>query len=260
MSKIDKSKRTKHWLLEFLGLLLMALVVDLIARQLDTTISELITHLITKRLLVDLLYTLRRFGLGYAIAFVTAIPIGITVGRVKSVGDVLGTPIEFLHPIPSAVVIPLGLAFIGIGEGMKVFVVWFGAFWPILISTRQACRQLDPILLQTAQVFHLSRLRTLFTVVVPIIVPSITSAARTALAIALLLAVTVEMIAGGDPNGLGYFIADSQRSFQRGQMLVGVVVLAIFAFLMNAFFSIIEKRIKRRRFAYYEKTFKPSNT
>jgi ABC-type nitrate/sulfonate/bicarbonate transport system permease component len=246
MSRVREISKTRKWLLKILGVILVALIVNQIARHLDTKINELIQSfwmLMTKGgLVVDLLHTLKRFGLGYIIAVLTAVPIGIVIGRVKSVAAVLDIPIELLRPIPSAVIIPLGLAFLGIGESMKVFVVWFGAFWPMLVFVRQACRHIDPILLETAQVFDTSRFRTLYTVVLPAIVPSILAAARTALAIALLLAVTVEMIAGGAPDGLGYFIIDSERSFQRGQMLVGVVILSIFGYLINWIFSIIEKQ------------------
>ena len=67
----------------------------------------------------------------------------------------------------------------------------------MLVVTRQACRHIDPILLETARVFEISPFRILSTVVLPACTPMILGAARTGLAIALLLAVTVEMIAGG---------------------------------------------------------------
>jgi ABC-type nitrate/sulfonate/bicarbonate transport system permease component len=248
------SESLKRWGLKAIGAIGMLIFIEVIGIPLKTTIRELVEilwNLSTEQgLMNDLWITTRRFMLGYFLALMTAVPFGIIVGRIKSLNAIFNLPIELLRPIPSAVVIPLGIAFLGIGDYMKVFVIWFGAFWPMLVVTRDTCSKLDPTLLETAEVFHLSRTRTMLTIVLPATIPPIMATARAAMAIALLLAVTVEMISGGDPSGLGFFIVDSQRSFQQGKMLAGVMILAVFGYLLNMGFRTIESTIYQKRFNY----------
>lgn len=248
--------RWKRVALNLAGMLAVALLVDVTGRAIHAPLEKLAIIiwrlLTTEGLLLDLWHTTRRFLVGYALAVATGVPVGILVGRSRVLAAIFDAPIELLRPIPSAVVIPLALAYLGIGEQMKVFVVWFGAFWPLLVVTRNGARHIEKQLLDVARVYHLSPLRTLAAITVPAIVPHVLGATRAALAIALLLAVTVEMIAGGDPTGLGFFILDSERSFQQGNMLAGIVILAVLGFVANAAFSLIEKSVTRRRFSYYE--------
>ena len=153
-------KQFRQRLLCVVGLIALAIAVNVLVQPLQSGIRQLATDLwelaTAGGLFVDLWHTSRRFAIGYVIAVVTAVPLGILVGRVGTFAAILDTPIELLRPIPSAVVIPLGIAFLGIGEPMKVFVVSFGAFWPLLVVTRQAAKHIDPVLLDVARVYHVS--------------------------------------------------------------------------------------------------------
>lgn len=245
-------------LIKALGGILALIIVQTVAEMFKTNLVELgksiggllfIGSSNHSSLLVELFRTLIRFSVGYSAAVITALSLGVILAEFKRVDDFLKPLIEVMRPIPSAVVIPLALAGLGIGEWMKYFVIWFGAFWPLLIITRQSCRDVPIPLLQTAKVFHVSwsgRVKMVFRIGLP----GILGGLKSSLAIALLLAITVEMIAGGKPNGLGYFIIDSERAFEFDLMLAGVIVLAVAGYSMNRLFETLEKKILERRYQY----------
>lgn len=244
----------KKLLFKFIGLLLIGVIVDLVGKPLGGGLKEAIKsifHLVVNaNLLVDLCITTKRFLIGFLFAVVTAIPLGVLIGRIRMLYQIFEFPIEMLRPIPSAVVIPFGLAWLGVGSNMKIFVIWYGAFWPLLIYTISACKNIDPILLEVADVFHIGKFNTLKSVIIPAAIPSIIAGTRVSMGIALLLAVTVEMIAGGNPNGIGFFIIDSERSFRQNYMIAGTVVLALLGYGLNLIFVKSEMALMAERYNY----------
>ena len=102
---------------------------------------------------------MRGWALGLAIATVLAVPLGILLGASDFAGRAFRVPIEFLRPIPSAVLIPL--LFLTLGPSLKseVFLAAFGAFWPLLVQTIYGVRDVDPVAIDTARSFGLGKLR-----------------------------------------------------------------------------------------------------
>jgi NitT/TauT family transport system permease protein len=148
--------------------------------------------------------------------------------------------VEVLRPIPSAALIPVAIVFFGIETEMRVAVVVFGALWPILLNSVSGARSVDPLLLETGRAFSFGRVDLYRKILIPAALPAITTGLRISLAIALILAVTVEMVAGGD--GLGFYILDHERSFKYPQMYAGILFLGLVGFSLNLLFSAIERR------------------
>lgn len=249
-------KKIRHHTIESLGVVLAVLIIQAIAEGFKTNIVEIIKSLFAilfigandrNSLFMELGYTLSRFFVGYVSASILGVSIGIVLASKRKI-DVFFKPIiEIMRPVPSAVVIPLSLAGLGIGEWMKYFVVWYGAFWPILIVTRECCRNIDREFILNCKLFHLNYWQTIL-MVGRNSLPDILGVLKSSLSIALLLAVTVEMIAGGKTNGLGYFILDSERSFEFVLMLAGVLLLAVSGFILNQLFDKIGKIILEKRY------------
>ncbi len=179
--------------------------------------------------------------LGIACACLLAIPIGVVLGRYQRVYQLVEPIVEFFRPMPSAAVIPVAILFLGIGPGMKVFVVSFGATWPLLVSTIYAVRDTDPILIKTSKTFRLTATEELFSVVLPASLGAILSGFRISVAISLILTVTVEMIAGND--GLGYLILDAERSFAFPLMYAGIVTVGIVGVCISLLVKWLERRL-----------------
>lgn len=241
----------RRFLLRFFELVVLAFAIQWLAERVEPPFEwlERLTEL-GPILFGHTGYTVKRFVAGYLLAVCTGVPLGLLIGQVRCLEEIAEIPIEILRPIPAAVIIPFGIAFLGIGESMKIFVIWFGAFWPLLIYTLGAARNVAPILHDVAKVFHLSPWQRLIRLVLPAIVPEVLNAGRVSLSIALLLTVTVEMIAGGERHGLGFFIIDAERSFRRADMVVAVVMVAALGILSNLLYRTLERAIKNWRYQY----------
>ena len=191
---------------------------------------------ITGAIPLQIVLSLKRAAAGYFLAAAVFIPLGIAMGLWRRIYDIFELVIELARPIPSPVIVPVAMLFFGIGDEMKIFVIFFSCAWPILLNTFDGVRGIDPVLLNTARTFGLSRWRTISRVVLPATSPQIMTGMRISLAITLILVVISEMV--GSTDGIGYFILDSQRRFKVSQMYAGMLALAILGYALNQLFLV----------------------
>lgn len=130
--------------------------------------------------------------------------------------------------------------FLGIGDSMKIFMIAFSAFFPILRNTVTGVRSVDPILLDTARTFGVGTKDTVRKIVLSSALVYIFTGLRISLAIALILTVIAEQVAGN--SGIGFYLLSAQRSFLIPQMYATVVALTIFGFALNRLFLVVERR------------------
>jgi ABC-type nitrate/sulfonate/bicarbonate transport system permease component len=185
--------------------------------------------------------TLRHMLLGYAVGSATAILLGLALGASRILRELFNAPIELLRPLPLTAIIPPLVVFLGIGDALKIFVVAFATFFPVLISTLDGTRAASATLLQTAQTFRLRPWRVVVSVLLPSALPSVFAGLRTSLSIALVLTITAEMIVGA--GGLGYFIVQSQYAMLPAPLYASVICLAAAGYLMNRLFLMAERAI-----------------
>jgi ABC-type nitrate/sulfonate/bicarbonate transport system permease component len=146
-----------------------------------------------------------------------------------------------LRPIPKSALVPVLFLFLGIGKTTMITVVVLAAVFPILISTFQGVKALDPILLETARTFQVSRGRTIFMVILPASLPMILAGMRVALGLGLVLVILAEMLAGED--GIGFRILDLQRAFQIRDMFAWIFVLSALGGGLTVLFDLVERRL-----------------
>nr|VFK46735.1 MAG: NitT/TauT family transport system permease protein [Candidatus Kentron sp. TC]VFK56772.1 MAG: NitT/TauT family transport system permease protein [Candidatus Kentron sp. TC] len=192
-------------------------------------------------LLVQSLVTLARALAGYFIAAAIAVPLGIFLGRSALVSEIMSPLIEFLRPLPSSAIIPVALLFLGLGTRMIIFVVAFGAAWPILVAARQGAGRVDPVMMDVARLLRLGKARLNLEIVLPAAMPFVMGGLRTSLAVSLILAVTAEMLAGND--GIGFFILDMERAFRIREMYAGILSIGVLGFLLNLAFQFVERKV-----------------
>jgi ABC-type nitrate/sulfonate/bicarbonate transport system permease component len=146
-------------------------------------------------------YTVRGWALGLGIATALAVPLGILLGSSDFAARAFRVPIEFLRPIPSAVLIPLLFLTLGANVKSEIFLAAFGAFWPLLVQTMYGVRDVDPLAVETARSFGVGRVERLFRVKLPSSLPYIATGLRISSTVALILAFTAELFMG--TPGLG---------------------------------------------------------
>lgn len=203
------------------------------------------TLLIGVQVAGHLLITLLRFIVGYAIAAVVAVILGIVLGYFRFAHSLAAIVIEFLRPMPSVAIIPVAILVLGIGDAMIVAVTVYASVWPILVNTVDGVRQIERTLVDTGRTFGLSRRRILWQVVLPAASPYILTGLRISLSIALILVTTAEMLAGS--KGIGFFILDQERSMNNANVYAGVILVASLGYGLNQTFLCVEHKALRWR-------------
>jgi ABC-type nitrate/sulfonate/bicarbonate transport system permease component len=181
-----------------------------------------------------------RFAFGYGIAVALGLSIGLVMGYFRAGYLLLEPIIEVLRPLPPPAIIPIAILFLGIENQMKVFVISFACFFPIVVNTIQGVAGVDRVLLDTARTFGLTTREILWKIVLPSASPNIVAGMRISLAIALILTVISEMVAAND--GIGFFILDSERAFRIPDMYAGIFTLMVVGYFLNRLFVIFEAR------------------
>jgi ABC-type nitrate/sulfonate/bicarbonate transport system permease component len=190
---------------------------------------------------LQILASLKRAIVGYLLAALLFIPLGIFMGLSEPVHRALEVIVEMLRPIPPPVIIPVAMLFFGLEDEMKISVIFFSCAWPILLNTLDGVRNIDRVLLNTARTFGLPQRKIIRQVILPACSPQIMTGLRVSLPIMLILVVISEMV--GSTDGIGYFILDSQRRFRVAQMYAGMLALAILGYVLNQLFNLAHRSL-----------------
>jgi ABC-type nitrate/sulfonate/bicarbonate transport system permease component len=191
----------------------------------------------------DVIPSIGRLLLGYAIAGVLGISLGVVTGTHRTARAFVEPVLEFLRAIPPPVLVPVLILFAGIGSMMKVLVIVSGCIWPVLLNTVEGVRALDSVQVDTCRGYRISGWTKLSRVVLPAAGPQIVTGLRQALSIGIILMVISEMFAAN--SGLGFTIVQFQRSFAIPEMWGGIIVLGVLGFLLSAVFGLVERRVLR---------------
>jgi ABC-type nitrate/sulfonate/bicarbonate transport system permease component len=185
--------------------------------------------------------TLEGWALGLAIAVGLGVPLGLLIGSSRWAYRGLRVPIEFLRPIPSVALIPLAVLIYGQGLESKVFLAAFASFWPMLIQTIYGVQDVDPVATDTARSFGLGRLERMWRITVPSAVPYIATGLRISSAVALILAVTAELVIG--VAGLGREINVARAGGDLDAMYALIVATGLLGWVLNLATTAGERRV-----------------
>ena len=189
--------------------------------------------------------SLSRVFLGYMLATMIAIPLGIAMGLSNRVFLFVEPIVEFLRPVPPLALIPLAVVWFGIGLTSKIFLISYGCFFAIVVNTVAGMRAVDPVHVRAAQALGASRWNILIHVVLRSAVPDIVVGLRLALGLAFLLIVGAELIAASE--GLGWLIWDARFHFMGDRILVGMIAIGAVGYLLNRLLQMVESHLLRWR-------------
>jgi NitT/TauT family transport system permease protein len=185
--------------------------------------------------------TLQAWAIGLGLAVAVGVPAGVVLGSSSFVYSATRAIVEFLRPIPSVALIPLAILLFGLGTEMKVSLVVYASLWPILFNTIYGMHDVDPVAKDTARVFGFGRLAVLTRVSLPSAAPFIYTGVRIAAAVALILALSAEIL--GARHGLGQWIVAAGAASRADLVYAGVVVTGLLGFLINWVTVIGERRL-----------------
>jgi len=185
--------------------------------------------------------TMLAWGLGLAISVVAAVALGLVIGSSRFLGKATHSTIEFLRPIPSVALIPLAVLLFGVKIESSLLLVIYASFWQVLLQMLYGVADVDPVAENTARSYGLGRLARIRFVVWPTALPYLMTGIRLASAVALILAITAELIIGSP--GLGAQIALTQSGGAVPEMYALIVVTGMIGVLINVGVRLIEKRV-----------------
>lgn len=203
--------------------------------------NEFIFEVIGNNYFTDLWTSLWRVFVSFGLATILGVSIGLLSARYKVISDVNFYTFEFFRQLPAVAIIPFAIIIFGIGGGMKIFVGFFGCFFPIYLSTVQSLQGVDEILLNTATKYGWNGKKLIFGVMLPASAPNIVSILRVTLTISLILIITAEMIVGGE--GLGARLVLKERSFNFKGLYAETLALGVIGLLLNYTFHWLTSKL-----------------
>src|SRR5229473_2100635 len=192
-------------------------------------------------ILIHLWKSMQRVYGGFFLAALLAIPLGLMIGRVKFLRQLLDPTISLLRPIPVTAWLPLSMIFFGLGPNAAIFLVFLGAFYPILLNTTFGVRSVDPRLFEAASMLGCSGTAMFREIILPAALPSIFNGLRIAHGFAWILIVVGEMT--GVPTGLGSVVMDGRTLSRTDLGITGVIVIGACGFVTDRIIVAISNRL-----------------
>jgi NitT/TauT family transport system permease protein len=189
---------------------------------------------------VDLQTSGLEFLLGYGLAIVIGLPLGLLTGRYQRLAWALDPFVAFFYSMPRIALVPLLIIWFGIGIWSKVAVVFLGAFFPIAINTMAGMRSLDSGLLRAAHSFGASELQIFRTIALPGSVPFILTGLRLGVGHALVGVVVGELIAA--QHGIAYRMNVAGTTFQMPTMFAALVLISTSGVILTLLLQRLERR------------------
>lgn len=195
-------------------------------------------------LLLATVQTFQTALLGLAIGAIIGICIGSLIGLLPVVEGIIGPTLDTIRPVPAVALIPLALLIYGFGVRMEVLVITFACIWPILIVTVSAVRGIEPRLIEVARTLEMSPYSRMLRIILPAALARIAVGIRVSAGVALVVAVTVEIVL--NPQGLGYGMIIAAQSLRPDLMWAEVLWVGFAGWLFNTALTTIDRRWLRR--------------
>jgi NitT/TauT family transport system permease protein len=192
--------------------------------------------------------SLFRVGIGFGLAFLVAVPMGLWMGWVSGAFYTLNPLFQMLRPISPIAWIPVAILWFGIGDLSPIFLIFISSVFPMMVQTTVGVRTIDRRYLRAAANFGVSRWTLFRQIVIPAVLPEIIIGMRIGIGIAWLVVVAAEMIALH--SGLGYLIMDSRNAGNRYDLVIAsMIIIGIIGMLLDGATRLLE-RLKTVKWRY----------
>lgn len=192
-------------------------------------------------LLVHILHSVKLVLIGFGIAVLIGVPLGLAMGASTAVECFVNPAFLFLRPIPPLAWIPLSIVWLGLGDGSKILVIFIGAFVPSVINSYTGARTMSQQLVEAAATLGIGRLRFIAEVLVPGSLPMIFTGLRLSLQAAWTTLVAGELI--GATFGLGYILNQASQDIYIPMIVVAMITIAVLGASMTMLLEVLENRL-----------------
>lgn len=186
----------------------------------------------------DVLASLKRVGVAIGFASLIGFPLGILLGASSKFAWVMEPVVDFFRPIPPLAWIPLSIVWFGITDAQNEFIIFLGAFFPIVLSTMEGVRDIDHQLIRAARTLGAGRFAIALTVVLPGALPSMFVGFRVGTGIAWMALVAGELVAA--TSGLGFLISEGRLLYRSDYIVVGMFMIGVIGLLLDSLVRLMQ--------------------
>lgn len=194
--------------------------------------------------------TVRAFAIGYGVAVIVGVLVGLAMGRYHRFDYVMDPWVFFLYALPSVALIPVLVIWFGIADMLRYVLVFLASVFPVIINTAAGVKNVDEELVDTAKAYCANERQIMRTVVLPGSIPFIFAGLRVALSQGLVGVIGAEYLAV--ITGLGGMVITSANAFQTARMFVPIVVIVIIALTLTQTMRMLQRRFSRWEFSSLE--------
>ncbi|UAK16143.1 ABC transporter permease [Sporolactobacillus terrae] len=189
----------------------------------------------------DIWVTVLRVLVGFLLAAVIAVPLGIMLGTYKPIEGFLEPLMSFVRYLPASAFIPLFILWIGVSESQKIAVIFMGSFPQLILMVAAATKSVQTDLIDVSYTLGTSRAAVLWRVILPASMPSIMDSLRMVLGWAWTYIIVAELV--GASSGIGYMIIQSQRMLKTSNIFVGILIIGLIGLIFDYLFKFLSKRL-----------------
>ena len=216
---------------------------EIAARALDISglppahaaLRELPAILTDKESLLNILDSIRRMIIGFALALCFAVPVGLMMGRSRLVAAFFNPLLMIIYPVPKAALMPIIMLWLGVGDASKTLVIFLGVSLPVIYHSYQGARAIEEKMLWSAAAMGMGGAARLARIVFPAALPEIVVGIRTGLVLALITMVTSEMIAR--KQGIGDILFNALAMAQYEIVYATIIIIGALGFIIDAGFE-----------------------
>lgn len=230
-----------EFMVRWTGTRLIPTPYDVVLMMWDFAFGGIYDDAFSASLPTHLFVSLQRVYGGFLLAAVLAIPLGIMLGRFALLREMLDPTLSLLRPVPVTAWLPLSMIFFGLGPRSAIFLVFLGAFYPILLNTVFGVKSVDTKLFEAASMLGCKGSQLFRSVVLPAATPNIFNGLRLGHGFAWILIVVGEMT--GVPEGLGAVIMDGRTLSRTDLVITGMVVIGVTGFLSDRLIIMLNNRL-----------------
>jgi NitT/TauT family transport system permease protein len=230
-----------HYAVAYTGTRLIPSPYEVGVMMWDFSFGGVYNDAFSSTILIHIWMSVTRVYGGFFLAALVGIPLGLMIGRMKILRQLLDPTINVLRPIPVTAWLPLSMIFFGLGPNAAIFLVFLGAFYPILLNTIFGVRSVDARLFEAASMLGCSGSAMFRQVVLPASLPAIFNGLRIAHGFAWILIVVGEMT--GVPTGLGSVIMDGRTLSRTDLVITGMIVIGAMGFITDRIIVMISNRV-----------------
>jgi ABC-type nitrate/sulfonate/bicarbonate transport system permease component len=200
----------------------------------------LITQLQQGEILVDIAMSIERVVIGFLLAAIIAIPVGILCGYNQQLGSFIKPVVELLRPIPPIAWIPIAILLFGVGDVSSYFIVFLGSFFPIFTNTYFGPASLPVIYKNVARSFEIKKSIFITKILFYFSLPYIFTGLKIGIGMAWMSLIAAELI--GAQSGLGYYIQLNRLLLRTDNVILGMIIIGIIGFMLSKLISVLEKK------------------